>query len=216
VDNLPTITSRVAISEYPHVYIANIITKHNAKIIGICGPSGSGKTTFAKKLAETLGNERCLVLKVDHYWRFDRSEMGARGLTGYDWETRDRNRFLKDFEALKSGCSIDKPLFDYTYERPANRTEVVEPKEIIILEDTLDFTELTDLSVFTYAPDEILIKRRLERDKYKKSFESHSDLEAYIRIKSIPAYKAKLLPVASKSDYIVDTHSSNTIYKVIA
>ena len=37
--------------------------------IGICGASGSGKSTLAEALKEKLGEDRCLVLQQDAYYR---------------------------------------------------------------------------------------------------------------------------------------------------
>jgi uridine kinase len=188
-------------------HLAEIILANNINLVAICGPSGSGKTTFAEKLLQALGEERSVVLKVDSYWQYDRSQMAERGLTGYDWATRDRAKFLYDLRQLLSGHTIKKPVFDYQKEQPAGWSTRVAPKDVIILEDTLDFTDIAPLTIFTYAPDEILVSRRLARDKHKTGFADLQALETYLHTKSLPAYKAKLLPIAAKASYIVNTYT---------
>lgn len=195
----------------PEIYIANYIRNNAIQTASVCGPSGSGKTTFAKKLCDAIGDNESMVLKVDHYWRYTRPEMKERGLTGYAWEARDKDRFLKDFALLKQGQKIDKPIFDYQREVPTNRTETVEPKKFIILEDTLDLTEISELNVFMYAPDKILVQRRLKRDAYKVGYNGLEDMETYIRTKSLPAYRRILLPVAQKVDFLVDTYNNKLL-----
>lgn len=189
----------------PAEYIARDILKRNIDLIAVTGPSGSGKTTFAKTLSRALSPHTCLVLKVDSYWQYTRPEMARRSLTGYDWETRDVKRFKRDLRTLRAKESIQKPIFDYRNERPSGRTVAVESADTIILEDTLDFTNIAELNIFIYAPEEVLIARRLKRDAYKTGFSGPGELLTYLRAKSLPAYREKLLPVMLKSNYVVDT-----------
>jgi uridine kinase len=98
LDSTPIATTHIA------EYLAGVITVSGYKVIGICGPSGSGKTTFAEQLHGALGEDHSIVLKVDSYWRYIRAQMRALGLTGYDWEVRDRKRLLRDIKLLRSGA----------------------------------------------------------------------------------------------------------------
>jgi uridine kinase len=192
-------------------FIAQLIEGNEHKVIAIFGPSGGGKTTFAQNLIKALGDEKAVLISVDDYWRYTREEMKQKGLTGYDWEARDKDRFLKDLQLLKRGMAIDKPLMDYIYEKPAVYTERIEPKEITILEATLDFTGIADLIIFTFAHDDIIFQRRIERDKDKKAFPTLEALEKYVRNKSIPAYKERLLPLVANANFAIDTHE-NKLY----
>ena len=192
----------------PAVYLADVIAKRRDKVVGIWGPSGSGKTTFSRLLSTAIGADSSLVFKVENYWQYTRAEMAVRNLTGYDWETRDKQRFLRDLELLKKGQPVDVPVFDNIREVPTRQTLPVMPKDVIILEDTLDFSGLVDMGIFIVAPDEELIKRRLERDADKTGFASVAELESYLHAKSLPTYRSKLLPSMRRAEYVLDTHKA--------
>ena len=191
----------------PVDYLTGVIKRENIKIIGVWGPSGSGKTTFSQVLSETLGADTSFVWKVENYWQYTRPELAERGLTGYHWEARDKQRFLRDLQHLRSGETVESPVFDNIREVPTDRTVTLAPKDVIILEDTLDFSEIVDLGVFIYAPDAVLIERRIARDANQTGLGSITELETYIKTKSLPAYKSTLLPSMPKADYILDTHA---------
>ena len=76
------------------------------------------------------------------------------------------------------------------------------------------FTDIADFIIFTYAPDDVLIKRRIARDRWAKIFQSESAFVEYLRTKSLPSYHAKLLPLANEARVILDT-STGTLYKKI-
>lgn len=194
-------------------YLASAIKARKAQVVGILGPSGGGKTTLAYDLMKGFSKEEAMVLSIDDYWKYSRGEMKQKGITGYDWEARFQEQFLKDLKNLRKGKSIHKPIYDYVQELPTCKTEIVNPRNIIILEATLDLIDIVDISIFAYAPDKIILQRRLERDKKKlKSFPNEQSLEKYIKTKSLPAYKSKLLPLMKKAHYVVDT-SVNRIYR---
>jgi uridine kinase len=49
--------------------------RHMAILVGIAGGTGSGKTSFAQKIHERAGAERCLTLAQDSYYK-DGSGLG--------------------------------------------------------------------------------------------------------------------------------------------
>lgn len=206
--NFMPVTTELA----PVAYLAEIIKRQEEKTVGIWGPSGGGKTTFSRELSEVLGADISFVWKVENYWQYTRPEMAERDLTGYHWETRDKERFLRDLELLKRGVTVESPVFDNIREVPTDRTVTLSPKDVIILEDTLDFSDIVDLGVFMYAPDDVLIERRIARDVNQTGLGNAAELEAYVKTKSLPTYKSKLLPSMTKADFIVDTHEG-VLYK---
>jgi uridine kinase len=195
----------------PPEFVAQYITRE--KIIGITGASASGKTTFARELHMSLGGHTSAVVNVDDYWCYTRQEMKEKNLTGYDWASRDKERLLRDIQTLRAGIAVEKPIHDYLHERPSSHTEILEPKDILILEATLDFTDIADLFVFVYASEDVLFKRRIERDRNKANFDE-SALGDYVRTKSLPAYRKNILPLADKADVIINTESQTVFRRV--
>lgn len=195
-------------------YICQIILNHGYKITGICGGSASGKSTLATDLTKLLGSDKSVRIMVDGYLKYPREKMKEMGLTGYDSESRDMGRFVKDLVSLRQNRSIQKTIFDEITQRPAKALEEIHPQQFIILEDTIDFSEVADFTIFTYAPDEIMIRRRLARDLIGSTFWNRESLEQYIRTKSLPCYREKHLVVSAKCDLIVNTYTNEVFSKV--
>lgn len=212
MDTIPPDFALVSTELTPAAYLADVIARQRIKTVGVWGPSCGGKTTFSRELAGAVGADTSLVWKVESYWQYTRPQMAELGLTGYHWETRDKQRFLKDLDQVKAGHPVECPVFDNIREVPTDKTVTIVPKDVIILEDTLDFSEIVDLGVFMYAPDEVLVDRRIERDADQTGLGSITELATYVKTKSLPTYKAKLLPSMSKADYIIDTNEG-TLYE---
>lgn len=195
-------------------FLAQTILKGQHKVIGLCGGSGSGKSTIAVELVKLLGEDRAVKINVDGYLKYPRIEMGKLNLTGFDLESRDMERFFQDLHDLKDGKTIQKPIFDEALQVPTNIAEEIAPKDFIILEDTIDFSGIADFTVFTFAPDEVLVQRRLQRDLQESNFWDQETLEKYIREKSLPRYKDKHLRVSAKCDLIINTDAGQIFRKV--
>lgn len=80
----------------PVTFIQGKIINTLARVIGICGPSGGGKTTFANQLLKKLTKENAVLISADDYWKYDRPTMNKLNITGYDWESRDKEKLLED------------------------------------------------------------------------------------------------------------------------
>lgn len=194
-------------------FLVDVISERSARTIGILGAGGSGKTTLAEKILNKLSEENAVVLHVDDYWKYPRDKMHEMGITGYDNESRDIDKFLKDLENLKKGKAIDKPTFDDSKEIPLLETEKIEAREKIIVEGTIDIHALVDVTIFLYAPDSVLMERRLQRDSDKIANKDLSFFKKYLEEKSFPKYHMILLPVWKECNFIFDT-SENKLYKI--
>lgn len=210
--NLLTHNFIVAETELSTVdFIIKFIEAHNCKIIGISGASGGGKTVLTNQLVARLGKKKAIKINVDGYLRYSRVDMKKRKLTGFDIESRDMYKFLKDLEKLKKGKTVKRQLWDENTQSLGDEIEIIHSKDIIILEDTIEFSGIADLTIFVFAPDDILVKRRMERDN-KMDYWKKNNLEKYIRNVSLPAYRKKHMPVAYGYDLVIDTFS-NLIYQ---
>ncbi|MDP3948542.1 MAG: hypothetical protein Q8Q17_01180 [bacterium] len=194
--------------------LKQLLPKKDVVVIGIEGASASGKTILGKKLLEEFSPQKAALILLDDYVCFSSEEMEKLGiLTRYDWRSRNRKKFLEDIASLKQGHTIQKPIQDYSKEAPAEETETVEPKPYIIVEGNLDVSDIADITIFLFAPDEILAERRFQRDSQKQIHEDETKLKSYIA-QSLKYYHKFLEPAAEHAQIIVDT-VSGIIYEKI-
>lgn len=138
--------------------------------IGICGASGSGKSTLAKELKKRIG-DRCFVLQQDAYY-LDHPNLTfeERTLLNYDEpEIFDHDLLLADIKALMRGEPITKKQYDYTNHRRDDSTEMIWPRDVMILEGIHCFHDerlrnLMYLKLYMEVEPDICLLRRIERD----------------------------------------------------
>ena len=68
-----------------------------------------------------------------------------------------------------AGRIVEKPTYDYTVHNRSDKTEIVEPKDVIIIEglfvlEEKEIRDLLDIKVFVDTPNDIRFIRRLVRD----------------------------------------------------
>jgi uridine kinase len=150
-------------------------------LLGIAGGTGSGKTSFAQRLLEALGPERCLTLEQDSYYK-DGSTLSPqeRASINYDHpDAFDTSLLIQDLRDLKAG----RPVPHLTYDHASYSRKVLEdplsPRPLILLEGILILAEeplrrLMDIKLFIDTDADVRILRRLRRDlQYRgRSFES--------------------------------------------
>ncbi len=140
-------------------------------IIGVAGGSGSGKTYFARELQRILGDKICSILYQDNYYidqshRFD----GDGGSVNFDHPSSlDFDLLAKDLESLKSGKSIEVPIYEFSTHKRLTKTITCEPKKIILVDGILILESKVvraqlDEAIFFDTPEELRYQRRLDRD----------------------------------------------------
>ena len=143
-------------------------------VLGIAGGSGSGKTTLMKNLVQIFG-ENVTVLSHDNYYkRHDEMTYEERCLINYDEPAAFENDLMVEhLRLLKTGQSIQCPVYDYTVHNRSNETTLVVPKRVIIVEGILIFAdeqlrELMDIRIFVDTDADIRLCRRIKRDVNKR------------------------------------------------
>lgn len=192
--------------------IEQLLPKKNVVVIGIEGAAGSGKTVLGRKLLEEFSSGKSALILIDDYLRFSSEEMKKMGiLTRYDWHSRDREKFLSDIALLKNGLSINKPVQDFSKEIPSKEIETIESKPYIIIEGNLDISNIADIIIFLFAPDEVLAQRRFSRDSQKQIHEDEAKLKSAID-QSLQYYHQFLEPAAVHAQIIINT-DSGVVYR---
>ena len=150
-------------------------------LVGIGGGTGSGKTSLAVRIQERVGEERCLLLAQDAYYK-DGSSLSPeeQAAINYDHpEAYDTSLLVQDLRDLKAGRPVPHLTYDHgTYSRKV-QPDALTPRPLVILEGILVLAEealrrLMDIKLFIDADADVRILRRLDRDILERgrSFES--------------------------------------------
>lgn len=162
--------------------------KNKTLLIGISGGTGSGKSTVTKKLVELIKEENVAVIEEDSYYK-DQSNISfeERVKTNYDHPFAFDNKLLiEHLKDLKSGKSIEKPLYDFELHNRKKETLLVEAKEVVILEGILILSEeeirdLLDIKVFVDTDSDVRIIRRILRDIKERGRSLDSVIYQYMK-----------------------------------
>ncbi len=152
-----------------------------AILVGVAGGTGSGKTSFAQKILERLGPERCVTVAQDSYYR-DGSTLSPedRASINYDHpDAFDTSLLIQDLRDLKAGRPVPHLTYDHaTYSRQV-LPDPLPTHPVVILEGILILAEeplrrLMDIKLFIDTDPDVRILRRLRRDikERGRSFES--------------------------------------------
>ncbi|MEY8370430.1 uridine kinase [Aerococcaceae bacterium 50-4] len=186
-------------------------------IIGVTGGTGSGKTTVTRKIIEEFGDVSLAYIPQDAYYK-DQSHltMDERVLTNYDHPLAFDNDLLSEhIRQLLDGQGVQMPVYDFTQHNRAEETIRVEPKEVIIVEGILIFSDkelrdLMDIKVFVDTDDDIRIIRRIKRDMAERGRSLDSIIEMYTSIVK-PMHEQFIEPTKKFADIIIPEGGSNNV-----
>lgn len=142
-----------------------------AIIVGIAGGTCSGKTSFAQKLLEQIGPERCVIVAHDSYYK-DGSllEPEAQAAINYDHPNAfDTPLLVQDLRDLRASRPVPHLTYDHsTYSRQVLSDPLL-PRPVILVEGILILAEeslrrLMDIKLFIDTDADVRILRRLRRD----------------------------------------------------
>ena len=194
------------------------------KVILIGGGSASGKTYVLNKVLEKLPKDKVAHVSLDDYYKDfkelpfeERAKINFDHPKSFDWKLM--NSQLRD---LKNGIAIEKPIYDFTIHGRSGKTEIVEPKEIIIVEGIMalvnkDLRALGDLTVFISASRERRLVRRIDRDMRERGRTYESIIEQYFAT-VLPMYEEIIAPSQYYADLIInnDGYSKKSIDVLIS
>jgi uridine kinase len=140
-------------------------------IIGICGGTGSGKTTIARAIVEAVGKTNVVLVEQDSYYRnLADMPLDERHQANFDHpDSIDSDMLVNHIRRLKQGLQVEMPMYDFKTHTRSERIEIIEPKQVVIVEGILIFSEarvldLLDVRVYVDTPDDVRFIRRLQRD----------------------------------------------------
>jgi uridine kinase len=150
-------------------------------LVGIAGGTCSGKTSLAVKIRDRVGEDRCLLVAQDSYYK-DGSTLppAAQASINYDHpDAFDNSLLVQDLRDLKAGRPVPCLTYDHaTYSRRV-LPDPLKPTPVVILEGILILAEeplrrLMDIRLFIDTDADVRILRRLNRDIHERgrSFDS--------------------------------------------
>ncbi len=142
-----------------------------AILIGIAGGTGSGKTSFARKLVESIGEESCLLLPQDSYYR-DTSSLNPEERLRWNYDhphAFDTSLLEQDLRELKMSRPVPHLTYDYATHARIVLPDALRPRPVIVLEGILVLAEeslrrIMDIKLFIDTDADVRILRRLRRD----------------------------------------------------
>ncbi|SET19003.1 uridine kinase [Thorsellia anophelis] len=198
---------------------SNIPITNPCIIIGIAGASASGKTLLAdtlyKELKADVGDNWIDIIPEDSYYKCqDHLTYEERIKTNYDHpNSMDHDLLISQLKALKTGHSVEIPLYDYVNHTRKKETRHFTSKRVIILEGILLLTdprirEELNFSIFVDTPLDICLIRRMQRDMNERGRSMESVIAQY-RATVRPMYLQFIDPSKQFADVIIPKGGKN-------
>ena len=196
------------------------------KVILIGGGSASGKTYVLNEVLKRMPQEKVAHISLDDYYKdFSVLPMEERAKVNFDHpKAFDWKLMNEQLSALKNGKAIEKPIYDFTIHGRKKETEIVEPKDIIIIEGIMalvnkDLRSLGDLKVFINASRERRLVRRIARDTKERGRTYESVIDQYFTTVQ-PMFEEIIAPSQYYADLIINNegysnHSIDVLVSVL-
>lgn len=186
-------------------------------IIGVGGGSGSGKTTVVRHILNSIGKDNIQLLQHDSYYRdLSHLPLEERKKQNFDHPSSlETELMIRHVEALKSGYQVAVPVYDFAAHTRSDESEKVMPKEIILLDGILIFTEpelrsQMDIKLFVDTDDDVRLLRRIKRDIMERGRELEgvmNQYEQYVR----PMHLEFVEPSKRYADIIIPRGGENHV-----
>ena len=169
------------------LYVYNSSMKQpDPLVIGIAGGSGSGKTTVAQGILQRVGTDRIAFLQHDSYYK-DLSGLPPtqRSQINFDHPNSLETELLtKHIASLRDRKPVEVPIYDFSTDSRTSQTFTVQPRNVIIVEGILIFTEaalreMFDVKIFVDTDPDLRFIRRLERDISERGRSTESVIKQY-------------------------------------
>lgn len=187
-------------------------------IIGIAGGSASGKSSIANEIYEYFKHEHTIkIIRLDDYYK-DQSHltMEQRVKTNYDHPLAfDMDLLVKHLDLLKSNQSIEKPIYDFTVHNRSLQVEVINPRDVFILEglfvlNEVQIREQCDILIYVDTDADIRFIRRLKRDMQERGRSLESVCNQYLQTVR-PMHEQFVEPSKKYAHIIIPEGSSNQV-----
>lgn len=186
-------------------------------IVGITGGTGSGKTTVVNKIIKKLPKEAVVVIPQDSYYK-DNSDIPLEKRQEINFDHPRSIEFkllIEHIKQLRKGEPVKQPIYSYLTCTRAKETNIVEPKDIIIIEGILILTDpglrnLMDIKVYVDADADDRLSRVIMRDIVERERSVIKVLERYEKTVK-PMHLQFIEPTKRYADIIVPQGGNNEV-----
>ncbi|GAB5487297.1 MAG: uridine kinase [Parasphingorhabdus sp.] len=185
----------------------------NPIAVGISGGSCSGKSTLTKKLFNRLGPDKAVILPQDDYFFGLGDAPPGKGGPNFDHpDAVDFDNLCAQLAQLKTGESINRPLYDFPTHLPKEVTEHTAPRPIILVDGILilhhqPMRTLLDLKIFVECDAPNRLARRLDRDVRERGRTPES-VNTVFADQVNPMHEKYVEPSKRHADIVVNSQQS--------
>lgn len=189
-------------------------------LIGVAGGTGSGKSTFTNRLRDEFGDLISVVYYDNYYRAHDDIPLEERGSINYDHpDAFETDLAIRQLEMLKSGQSIECPVYDYTVHNRSAQTITIQPAEVIIVEGIMvlqnsDLRNLLDIKIYVEADADERILRRVIRDVKERGRDVEGIAKQYLTTVK-PMHYIYVEPTKAMADIVINSGMNDVAFDVI-
>ena len=184
--------------------------------IGIAGGTGSGKTTITRRLQQKFSSNVSVIYHDNYYKAHNDLNYEQRSLLNYDCpDAFDTELMLRDLKHLRAGEAIRCPVYDYTIHNRSDKTVLVKPSPVVIVEGILilqdpRLCELLDIKIFVDTDADVRILRRIVRDVRDRGRSLESVVDQYLTTVK-PMHEMYVEPSKRNADIIIPEGGHNLV-----
>ena len=185
-------------------------------VIGIAGGTGSGKTTITRRLIQAFGEEVSVVHHDNYYKAHHEMPYEERAKLNYDHPNAfDTDLMLRHIRQLKQGKSIQCPVYDYSIHDRTDKTVLIRPTRVIIVEgiliyESLELCKEMDIKIYVDTDADVRILRRIVRDVRDRGRSLDSVIDQYLNTVK-PMHEQCVEPSKRRADVIIPQGGHNQV-----
>ena len=185
-------------------------------VIGIAGGTGSGKTTITRRLIQAFGEEVSVVHHDNYYKAHHEMPYEEQAKLNYDHPNAfDTDLMLRHIRQLKQGKSIQCPVYDYSIHDRTDKTVLIRPTRVIIVEGILIYESLElcremDIKIYVDTDADVRILRRIVRDVRDRGRSLDSVIDQYLNTVK-PMHEQFVEPSKRRADVIIPQGGHNQV-----
>ena len=188
--------------------------------VGITGGTGSGKTTILELLKkEFLENDIGFISQDSYYNDNGKLSFDEKNKINFDHpDAIDFELIINHLNLLKNKKNINQPIYSFIHHNRIEKTKLVKPKKIMIIEgililNNIKLRDMIDYKVFVNATENLRFKRRLDRDINERGRIKEEVIELFnTRLNKM--HNIYVEPMKEFCDIIIDNNSKADLLEI--